>query len=277
MSGKLHIGRTHPEQRSLLDSTSDGRIHRIVVSEQFSHFPAADLFVQLPTGRQISHLRIPPLPCMFHDRLDDSGGFLERRRGELRAGIVLVTLDDRSQIARRPRPGGDCNGITGQPDESVLKAMKAETNVLGYDPFNEPFSTSLVKSGDEKFDGKWNASIRVGPSSAPHHMEPHRSHAHPVFPRRVSSRRSRRPIRVLWFSMSPTFSVAVVQPTSWVQCLFQISCSTCTSIAGAEAARRGTRPISQPAPSRSSVLSPGAPKTGPTWVPRLSLADQRGS
>ena len=26
--------------------------------------------------------------------------------------------------------------------------------VLGYDPFNEPFSTSLVTSGDEKFDGQ---------------------------------------------------------------------------------------------------------------------------
>ena len=49
---------------------------------------------------------------------------------------------------------GDLQGEYDRVWAAVATYFKDDPWVLGYDPFNEPFSTSLVKSGDEKFDGQ---------------------------------------------------------------------------------------------------------------------------
>ena len=49
---------------------------------------------------------------------------------------------------------GDLQGEYDRVWAAVASYFKDDPWVLGYDPFNEPFSTSLVKSGDEKFDGQ---------------------------------------------------------------------------------------------------------------------------
>ena len=49
---------------------------------------------------------------------------------------------------------GDLQGEYDRVWGAVATYFKDDPWVLGYDPFNEPFSTSLIKSGDEKFDGQ---------------------------------------------------------------------------------------------------------------------------
>ena len=49
---------------------------------------------------------------------------------------------------------GDLQGEYERVWAAVATYFEGDPWVLGYDPFNEPFSTSLVKSGDEKFDGQ---------------------------------------------------------------------------------------------------------------------------
>ncbi len=49
---------------------------------------------------------------------------------------------------------GDLQGEYDRVWAAIATYFKDDPWVLGYDPFNEPFSTSLVKSGDEKFDGQ---------------------------------------------------------------------------------------------------------------------------
>ena len=47
--------------------------------------------------------------------------------------------------------------LQGQYDEvwgDVASAFAGNRWVLGYDPFNEPFSTSLIRFGDEHFDAQ---------------------------------------------------------------------------------------------------------------------------
>ncbi len=49
---------------------------------------------------------------------------------------------------------GDLQGEYDRVWAAVATYFRGDPWVLGYDPFNEPFSTSLVKSGDEKFDAQ---------------------------------------------------------------------------------------------------------------------------
>ncbi len=49
---------------------------------------------------------------------------------------------------------GDLQGEYDRVWAAVAPYFRGDPWVLGYDPFNEPFSTSLVKFGDEKFDGQ---------------------------------------------------------------------------------------------------------------------------
>jgi len=49
---------------------------------------------------------------------------------------------------------GDLQGEYDRVWAAVATYFHGDPWVLGYDPFNEPFSTSLVTSGDEKFDGQ---------------------------------------------------------------------------------------------------------------------------
>ena len=49
---------------------------------------------------------------------------------------------------------GDLQGQYDQVWGDVAKAFKWNHWVLGYDPFNEPFSTSLIRFGDEHFDSQ---------------------------------------------------------------------------------------------------------------------------
>jgi len=49
---------------------------------------------------------------------------------------------------------GDLQGEYDRVWAAVAVYFRGDPWVLGYDPFNEPFSTSLVPSGDEKFDGQ---------------------------------------------------------------------------------------------------------------------------
>ena len=49
---------------------------------------------------------------------------------------------------------GDLQGEYDRVWAAVAAYFKGDPWILGYDPFNEPFSTSLVNSGDEKFDAQ---------------------------------------------------------------------------------------------------------------------------
>jgi len=49
---------------------------------------------------------------------------------------------------------GDLQGQYDRVWAAVASYFRGDPWILGYDPFNEPFSTSLVTSGDEKFDGQ---------------------------------------------------------------------------------------------------------------------------
>ncbi len=49
---------------------------------------------------------------------------------------------------------GDLQGEYDRVWAAVASYFRGDPWILGYDPFNEPFSTSLVTSGDEKFDGQ---------------------------------------------------------------------------------------------------------------------------
>ena len=49
---------------------------------------------------------------------------------------------------------GDLQGQYDQVWGDVAHAFKTNRWVLGYDPFNEPFSTSLIRLGDEHFDSE---------------------------------------------------------------------------------------------------------------------------
>ena len=49
---------------------------------------------------------------------------------------------------------GDLQGEYDRVWAAVAASFKGDPWILGYDPFNEPFSTSLVRSGDEKFDAQ---------------------------------------------------------------------------------------------------------------------------
>ncbi|HUZ08689.1 MAG TPA: cellulase family glycosylhydrolase [Acidimicrobiales bacterium] len=49
---------------------------------------------------------------------------------------------------------GDLQGEYDRVWAAVATYFRGNPWVLGYDPFNEPFSTSLVTSGDEQFDGQ---------------------------------------------------------------------------------------------------------------------------
>ncbi len=62
--------------------------------------------------------------------------------------------------------------LQGQYDEvwaDVAHAFKGNRWVLGYDPFNEPFSTSLIRFGDEHFDSElecfYTGTARIGTPS----------------------------------------------------------------------------------------------------------------
>jgi endoglycosylceramidase len=49
---------------------------------------------------------------------------------------------------------GDLQGEYDRVWAAIATYFRGDPWILGYDPFNEPFSTSLVQSGDEKFDGQ---------------------------------------------------------------------------------------------------------------------------
>ena len=49
---------------------------------------------------------------------------------------------------------GDLQGQYDQVWGAVARAFRGNRWILGYDPFNEPFSTSLIRFGDEHFDSQ---------------------------------------------------------------------------------------------------------------------------
>ena len=49
---------------------------------------------------------------------------------------------------------GDLQGEYDQVWGDVARAFRGNPWVIGYDPFNEPFSKSLVRYGDEHFDAQ---------------------------------------------------------------------------------------------------------------------------
>ena len=74
---------------------------------------------------------------------------------------------------------GDLQGEYDRVWGAVARALPGQPWVLGYDPFNEPFSTSLVRFGDEHFDAQlecFYTGRAIGPPShgAPPHVPPGR-------------------------------------------------------------------------------------------------------
>ena len=68
---------------------------------------------------------------------------------------------------------GDLQGEYDRVWGDVARAFRGNPWVLGYDPFNEPFSTSLIRFGDEHFDAQlecfYTGTAHVG---APSHGAP---------------------------------------------------------------------------------------------------------
>ncbi len=68
---------------------------------------------------------------------------------------------------------GDLQGQYDQVWGDVAHAFKGNPWILGYDPFNEPFSTSLIRRGDEHFDAQlecfYTGTAHIG---APSHGAP---------------------------------------------------------------------------------------------------------
>jgi endoglycosylceramidase len=64
---------------------------------------------------------------------------------------------------------GDLQGQYDMVWRDVAHAFKGNPWVLGYDPFNEPFSTSLIRFGDEHFDAQlecfYTGTAHIGASS----------------------------------------------------------------------------------------------------------------
>ena len=138
----------------------------------------------------------------------------------------------------------------------VARAFRANPWVLGYDPFNEPFSTSLIRFGDAHFDAQlecfYTGTGHVGDALA-------RRAAAEVPDRRPGRRRrtddpGQRPpspdlrrARQLRQPRLPDVSRA-----RWTS---PTSSSTSTSTAGPAARSPGTRPTWTPAPTRRSTRS----------------------
>ena len=79
-------------------------------------------------------------------------------------------------IAFRHFWGNDVRGdLQGEYDRvwgDVARAFRGNPWVLGYDPFNEPFSTSLVRFGDEHFDAELECFYTGRANRAPSHGAP---------------------------------------------------------------------------------------------------------
>jgi endoglycosylceramidase len=69
---------------------------------------------------------------------------------------------------------GDLQGQYDKVWADVARAFAGNRWVMGYDPFNEPFSTSLIRFGDEHFDSElecfYTGTAHIG---APLHGAPH--------------------------------------------------------------------------------------------------------
>ena len=82
---------------------------------------------------------------------------------------------------------GDLQGEYDKMWGLVAQALPHEPWVLGYDPFNEPFSTSLVRFGDAHFDAQLECFYT---GTGPHRERPPRRAA-PAVPDRGPGRRRR--------------------------------------------------------------------------------------
>jgi len=75
---------------------------------------------------------------------------------------------------------GDLQGEYGRIWGDVAHAFRGNPWILGYDPFNEPFSTSLIRFGDEHFDAQlecfYTGTSHVGAAS--HNAPPLHCPAH---------------------------------------------------------------------------------------------------
>ena len=83
---------------------------------------------------------------------------------------------------------GDLQGEYDRVWGDVARAFRGNPWILGYDPFNEPFSTSLIRFGDEHFDAQlecfYTGTAHVGMAShdAPPLRCPRRDPANGVVP-----------------------------------------------------------------------------------------------
>ena len=110
---------------------------------------------------------------------------------------------------------GNLQGEFDRVWAAVAGHFRADPWVLGYDPFNEPYSRSLVTRGDEQFgQPNCSASIWGRPSRAGQPTGPRRSPAPPTTPPSGSSPGSWLRIPVTSSSMNQTSSAATVVPTS---------------------------------------------------------------
>ena len=62
---------------------------------------------------------------------------------------------------------GDLQGQFDLVWTTVAEYFKDDPWVIGYDPYNEPFSTETQKASESTFTGSWSASTRARPTRLP--------------------------------------------------------------------------------------------------------------
>jgi endoglycosylceramidase len=172
---------------------------------------------------------------------------------------------------------GDLQGQYDQVWADVARAFKGNRWVLGYDPFNEPFSTSLIRLGDEHFDSQlecfYTGTAHVGAPShgAPALRCPKADPAEGVVPTILAND----PTHLIFNEPDnyasrglPTF----IGPMNFPNLVFNVHiyCGARSPVTGnptdiAACAAQDERSLGRRASDRPELASPAQP-AGPAWI-----------
>jgi len=171
---------------------------------------------------------------------------------------------------------GDLQGEYDRVWAAVAGYFRGNPWVVGYDPFNEPFSTSLVSSGDEQFDGQLEcfytgtAHLGVPGHGAPAITCPRDDPSHGVIPQILSAD----PLHLIFYEpdiFSRRGSTNFVGAMNLPDLVFNVHVY-CTQRSGktgnptnvkACAAQEG-HSLNTRSEDRTDLLSPAQPR-GPAW------------
>jgi Cellulase (glycosyl hydrolase family 5) len=171
---------------------------------------------------------------------------------------------------------GDLQGQFDMIWGKVAAYFRNDPWVAGYDPFNEPFSDSLVRLGNEHFDAQLECFYtgRAHPSRANNGKRlscPTSDPSQGVVPTILAN-----DPKHLIFDEPDNFA-SRGYPTFLGPMNFPTSSTTSTSTAAPGAPRRAIRPPLERASPRRSTHSGSGPRTSPRWHRRRNPAVRPGS